>query len=138
MAGSITNRQYITDSGVRYSIRVDKSNANGNIGGDARSLCGLREGNYPALPAGFGKRYLLAFLKSNPLVKRKFFVGNADVLRVALLPGSTISASPYAATDGGPGPEEEFVITAYRGERQRVEADYLAGDTGLDDGSVIQ
>lgn len=138
MAGSISNRRYISDNGINYSIKVDKSNASGNISGDGRALCGLREANYPLLPRGFGKRYILAFQQDNPRIKRKFFVGNPSVLGVALAPGATILAPSYAAADGTAGRDSTFVITAYRGEKQQISADYQADDSGLDDGSVIQ
>lgn len=138
MAGSISYRKYTSDSGAQYTIKIDKSNASGNIAGDARPLCAVRDANYTLLPRGFKKRYLLAFQSDLPRIKRKFYVGDPTLLGAALVPGATIVATSYPLPDGTAGFETTFVVTAYRGEGQQIASSFRTEDSGLDDGLVVQ
>jgi hypothetical protein len=136
MAGSRVIRQYTDDAGNQYAITIDESNAEAIVGGGSTVLMPLRTSNIEGLPRGLTPRYVLAYLATNPLVRRKFKVGGVAQINALIQPGATITAAVTANPDDlGPGPGATFVITAYRGEKRNlIPATNAAGDTGLIDG----
>lgn len=135
MAGSIDYRTYTSDSGIAYSVRVDKSNASATVSGGAGELLPARTANNPPLPKGLKMRYALAYSVNNPRIKRKFYIGTAANITAALAVGSVITAPDYPGSNGGPGTSVQFTITAYRGEQNSKIPAFNADDTGLTDGS---
>ncbi|NJL71619.1 MAG: hypothetical protein HC888_08365 [Candidatus Competibacteraceae bacterium] len=85
-------------------------------------------------PSGFTPRYVLAYLQTNPLIKRRFVVGDQDVVDSITASGATLSAPVYANADGSAPTAATWVITAYRGEKIAVAGGTAAADTGLNDG----
>lgn len=139
MAGSLTYREYTSDAGVKYSIKVDKSNADAVPGsGLAQSLCVERAANDPPLPSGLSKRYILCYAVPDPLIKRKFYVGNPGVIPALIAPGATINATEYPGLNDVAGTSVSWIVTAYRGEKSRNIPAFTAPDTGLNDGTVTE
>lgn len=139
MAGSLTYREYISDAGVKYSIKIDKSNADAVPGsGVAQSLCAARLADDPAIPSGFSKRYILCYAIPDPLIKRKFYVGNPAVIPSLITPGATINATEYPGLNDVAGTSVTWAVTAYRGEKSRVIPAFTSPDTGLTDGTVSE
>ena len=141
MAGSLTWRSYTADSGVEYSIKTDESNANGVAAGTSSTggaLCPVRTTNSPRLPCGVKKRYALATLGSNPLVRRKFTVGSTAAFSLLQQPGATINASVYPGAGDTAGAGVVWNVTATRGEKANNVPGYSAADTGLTDGTISQ
>jgi hypothetical protein len=138
MAGSLTWRQYTTDAGVSYSIRIDESNANAAlVGGTAGAIMSIRTANLPLIPVGIKKRYVNAYNSALPAQKRKFYIGSAAVAST-LVSGSTLSAEAYPGTVDTAGTAVTWIITSYRGEKSRFAPAFSAADTGLTDGTVSQ
>ena len=139
MAGSLTYRTYVADSGVSYSIKIDESNAQAAVsGGSASPLCPVRTGNFPAPPTGLKYRYLLCFNQAEPDQKRRFTVGDPTVIVSATAPGATLTAEAYPGATDTPGSNVTWIITAYRGEKSRGIPAITATDTGLTDGDAAQ
>jgi hypothetical protein len=141
MSGSLTYRKYTADSGVDYSIKVDESNANTIIsggGGVGGQLCPPRTANNPDLPRGLKKRYVLAYSADNPSIRRKFYIGDRSLLAALLLPGTRLSAEEYPGDDDTAGVVNQWVVTAYRGEKVPIIPAFSAPDTGLTDGTALQ
>jgi len=137
MAGSLTWRSYTADSGITYSIRVDESNSRATVSSNAAPLCPVRTANYPAMPSGLKKRYVLAYSQANPNIRRKFWVGDVAQITNVLVGGLLIGEDYPGAADAA-GVNANWVITAYRGEKSRVIPTFGAPDTGLTDGTVGQ
>lgn len=139
MAGSLTYRTYISDAGVSYSIKIDESNASATPNsGPAGELCPERSANHPAPPTGIKYRYVLCFAASNPLLKRKFIVGNPAIIPALIAPGATLTSEAYPGASDTTGAALTWVITAYRGEKSRSIPPFTAPDTGLLDGDAAQ
>jgi hypothetical protein len=135
MAGSQTWFQYKDDAGNVYSVVQDESNGIATVGGTRLAIA--RTAAHPAIPGRLRKRYLLAYLKSNPKVRRKFWVPNPLAIP-QILASATMKAAVYASGADTVPVQEDWIISAYRGERGSVipTVDATAGDTGLTDGSV--
>lgn len=135
MAGSLTWRQYKSDTGAVYSVACDKSNANCQTNlTRSGAIMPPRISNLPSLPIGLEMRFYYAISQSAPNKKRKFYIG--DLLFV--LPGS-ITGTDYIIefTGNVPGVGVElWLITGYVGERWR-DIPRFAGeiDSGLSDGA---
>lgn len=133
MAGSITNKVYTSDDGVSYNIRIDESNAEGEVSNYDNPCCDNLSTPLPDLPRGLTPRYFLATLALNPLIKRKFILGNPAGVPGGTSPGATILAPYVANSDGTPGAAITWRITYYRGEARRV-TQLVNADTGITDG----
>jgi hypothetical protein len=138
MAGSLTWRQYTSDSGVAYSIKIDESNGNGTVGTTAGALCPIRTANSAIPPAGLKPRYVNAYNQAVPLQKRRFIIGTAAASAALALPGATITASATAGPGDAAGATVTWVVTSVRGEKSRQAPAFAAPDTGLTDGSPAQ
>jgi hypothetical protein len=135
MAGSLTWFQYKDDAGNTYSVMQDESNGLATIGGVRLALA--RTAANPAIPGRLRKRYVLAYLKSNPKLRRKFWVANPLAIP-QILSSAAMKAAVYASGADTTPVQEDWVISAYRGERGSIvpTVDATAGDTGLTDGTV--
>jgi hypothetical protein len=138
MAGSFTWRQYTSDSGVAYSIKIDESNANGTVGTTAGALCPARTANLPLAPCGLKGRYVNTYNQASPSQKRRFTVGSLTALTALSAAGATITASAAPGAGDTAGATVTWVVTSIRGERLRVAPAFGATDTGLTDGSATQ
>lgn len=139
MAGSLTWREYTSDNGVPYAIRVDESNARGAFtGGGADPLCPPRATDVPPLPNTIKPRYLLAYNQAKPVQKRKFILGDAGQIESALTVGATITAEQYPGAADTAGNNVTWVVTFYSGEKQKLVPAVSSPDTGLTDGSTGQ
>ena len=135
MAGSRRKFRYTSDSGTPYSISLDESNGEATVTGGARITEDI-SGGETNKPQGFTPRYVLTFLQSNPLIKRKFIVGDIDAVQALSIAPGTISAPVYALADGSVPPAAVWVVTSYRGEKAPVAGAANGGDTGLTDGDA--
>jgi len=139
MAGSLTWRQYQSDDGTTYAIKVDESNARGAItGGTADPLCPVRTANIPPLYKGIRPRYVLAYNSAVPTQRRKFVIGDKTLLTRTLTIGATITAEQYPSAGDAPGSNVTWVITYFGGERQKLIPTFSSVDTGLTDGTPGQ
>jgi hypothetical protein len=138
MAGSLTWRQYTSDSGVAYSIKLDESNARGTVGTTAGDLCPVRTANLSLPPAGFKPRYANCYNQATPTQKRKFLVGSLTALSSLAAPGSTITATAVSGAADTAGTTVTWVVSSVRGERFRLAPPFGSPDTGLTDGSATQ
>jgi hypothetical protein len=138
MSGSLTWRQYTTDAGIAYSIKIDESNANGTVGTAAGALCPVRTANLPLPPCGFKGRYVNTYNQALPVQKRRFLIGSLSALSALALPGSTIVASANAGPGDTAGATATWVVSSIRGERLRLAPAFGAPDTGLTDGTTTQ
>lgn len=137
MAGSRTWRAYTADSGVIYSVNVDKSNSNAAVtgGSGGAALLPVRTANAAQLPRGVKMRYVLTYNQANPAQHRKFYVGT-QAGALALANGSSITGEDYPGSGDTPGSNVTWIVTAYRGEKARLPAAFTSPDTGLTDGTT--
>jgi hypothetical protein len=99
----------------------------------------LRAANAPVVPSGLKKRYANAYLVSNPLVRRKFYVGTLAIYQSLQAPGATITSEDYpGANDAAAGNLGLWNVTSLRGEKTRKPVAITAPDTGLTDGTSTQ
>jgi hypothetical protein len=134
MAGSKKPFRYRDDSGVDYTVVLDESNSTAVCGGQPLFL--PRTAAHPLLPSNVTKRYINAFLTSNPNIKRRFWVGNP--LAVAqILANAALTAGVYPTANDAAVTAVAWTIGSYRGEKTSVAPAFnaTAGDTGLTDGS---
>lgn len=133
MAGSRKKFQYTNDSGVLYQLKLDESNAEGTIGGVVMFL--PRSAQLPDIPRGTKPRYVNAFLASNPVIKRKFYIGNPLAV-VQAVNGAVLSAVVYPNATDTAGTTANWTITSYRGEGSTPPepVNTTSGDSGLTDG----
>ena len=136
MAGSITRRGYTSDSNALYSVKIDESNARAVVGAGNSPLVPPLSSNAFGLPAGFKKRYVLAYSLTTPVERRKFYVGDRSLIPNLTTPGATITGEAYPGPGDSAGTPITWVVTAYRGEKQSVEPSAGSPDTGLTDGSL--
>jgi hypothetical protein len=138
MAGSLTYRSYTADSGVAYAVRVDESNSNATVSGGTGVLMPIRTTDLPSLPKGIKLRYALGRAASNPLIRRRFYIGTLVNYAAAAANGATISAEDYPAAGSAAGTTTVFTITAVRGEKSNKIPAFGSPDTGLTDGTAAQ
>jgi hypothetical protein len=132
MAGSLTWRQYLSDTGVAYSIMVDKSNANIQIAETGEVLCEVRGANFKCLPKMITPRIIYAYPINFPRMRKAFIVGNRKCIQVDRFVNGDISLVDNATGT-------YWVITGYRGEKIRDLPTYWNQiDTGLTDGTTSQ
>ena len=117
MSGSLFWYDYSADNGTNYAVLVDKSNAIALC--NALPLMIVRTANNAGIPKVIKMRYVNAYLSSNPLVRRRFWVGNKAAFTAAAASGATI-----VATEG------TYVISSLRGEKTRQIPIFSAADTG--------
>jgi hypothetical protein len=136
MAGSKILRRYVDDAVVSFTVNVDESNSRATVNG--KELMAPRTATHPNEPKGFAKRYVLATLKSNPNIKRKFWVGNTQAIGDIITGTFPLKATVYPTADDAAGTQVDWSITAYRGEKRAIpkQLDTTAGDSGLTDGTA--
>jgi hypothetical protein len=134
MAGSLKWQRYRDDSGLDYSINVDESNAAATCGGVA--LCPTRTSAHANLPTKLKKRYVNAYLTSNPVIRRRFWVGNPLAIP-QILAGAAFLAGVYPLPADTAIAPVAWTIASYRGEKNAPPPalNTTVGDTGLTDGS---
>ncbi len=135
MAGSRKKFQYTNDAAVLYTVTLDESNSEGTIGGAAMFV--PRSAQLPDVPRGTRLRYCNAYLLSNPVIKRKFYIGNPAAILQALA-GATLLAAVYPSAGDAAPVTAAWGITSYRGEASSPPQPLNAtsGDTGLTDGDA--
>jgi len=133
MAGSRRKFRYESDTGAAFVLTLDESNGEAANGGGIR-ITGNLVGGELNKPSGFTPRYVLAYLQSNPNIRRKFVIGDPAVVVGVTATGNTIQAPVYANADGTVPTPATWVVTSYRGEKIGVSAAASAIDTGLTDG----
>jgi hypothetical protein len=135
MAGSKRYFRYQNDAGAALSVQIDESNGEATCGGVALML--NRTAAHPKMAAGDKMRYCLAFLTSEPRIRRKFYVGNP--LAVAQIQaGAAFLAGVYPSAADAATVTAAWTVTAFRGEKSNPAPAFnaTAGDTGLTDGDV--
>jgi hypothetical protein len=139
MAGSLTWREYTGDDGVKYSIKVDESNARASVtGGAATGLCKVRTTNAPPLPVGLKKRFVNCYSQANPNIRRRFYVGDNTLITSIRAAGATLVGEDYSGAANAPGANATWIVASYRGEKAPVVPAFTATDTGLTDGTAGQ
>lgn len=133
MAGSRRLFQYTNDAGVLYQVELDESNSTATVGG--KIMFSDRSAQLPRLPGKTKLRFVNAYVKSNPDIKRKFYVGNPDAVLQAVN-GATLSANVYPTAEDGVPAKSDWVITSYRGEQSSPPLPVSTPDTGLTDGTL--
>jgi hypothetical protein len=135
MAGSLTWREYTSDHGTIYSIRVDKSNANKQAAYTGENLCEVRGANWELPPKGLIFRRVHCFSQESLNIRRSFIVGNPKCINKSNLRiGQEYLINPGATP--GDTSLNAWIITGYTGERFTCPPFYGQLDTGLNDGSV--
>jgi hypothetical protein len=141
MAGSLTYRSYTNDGGVKYSVKIDESNANGiAISGTGTSnpvvLMPLRNANAPLLSKGAKMRYANCSSVNNPTIRRRFYYSVESAATLAT-DGATITAPIYPDQNGTTGGvASSWKVNTVVGEKFRRAPAFDAPDTGLTDGTV--
>jgi hypothetical protein len=136
MAGSLVWRAYQDDVNIFYRFLIDKSNASagpsGHTEGDSLDFCRIPTANYPILPKTIKKRYVLAFCLSNPKIKRKFYIGNRDVVGFLVGSYSYLGVRTYPGANDTAGTAQTWISTYYSGEKRILLPLYSQSvDTGL-------
>jgi len=104
---------YIDDRNIAYTVDLENEDSRGSISGNA--LFGNKINSAPNLPATIKMRYVNAFLKSNPSIKRRFYVGNLTARNSAIVGGELLGLPLPSA--GLPGNAlRAWGISSYRGE----------------------
>jgi hypothetical protein len=135
MAGSLTWREYTSDHGTIYSIRVDKSNANKRTAYTGEELCSPRGFIWELPPRSLILRRVHCFSQESVNIRRSFIVGNPKCLnRSNLRIGQEYLVSPSATP--GDTALSAWIITGYTGERFTCPPFYNQLDTGLNDDSI--
>jgi hypothetical protein len=135
MSGSITWREYTSDTGKVYAIAQDKSAAsllnaaNGEAVSNVRTLLSA-----PLFPIGFKPRRIHCFQQSHPKVKRSFVFGNPKLLKG--YSAELGSHYLYATSPNGEQYGDLWLITGYTGEQVTLPLYYSQVDTGLNDGTT--
>jgi hypothetical protein len=110
MAKKLTYRD---DRNIAYTVDLEDIDSEGSIATNA--LFDSRINSAPNLPATIKMRYVNAFLKSNPRIKRRFYIGNL-VARNSAIAGSEVLGLPLPSA-GLPGKAlRAWGISSYRGE----------------------
>ncbi len=135
MAGSLNWFRYTDDTGNNFSVFLDESNSKATAGNV--QLCLARAAVYPLLAAGFKKRYVNAYLSSNPSIKRRFIVGNPLALAQIATGGAFLAAVYPVPGDTAVAPVA-WTVTSSRGEKSKVApaVNTTSGDSGLTDGTT--
>jgi hypothetical protein len=135
MAGSLTYREYQSDHGTKYSILVDKSNANKQAAYTQEKLCNLRSQNWELPPKSLILRRVHCFSQEGVNIRRSFIVGNPKVFNLSNLKiGQEYLINPSSTP--GDTSLNAWIITGYTGERFSCPQFYGQLDTGINDGSV--
>jgi hypothetical protein len=136
MAGSLTWREYTSDHGTIYSIRVDKSNASLVAAFTGEILCKVRQTSWELPPKSLILRRIHCFSQYNQDVKRSFIVGNPKVIG-----NSNLRIGQEYISDSAPvlGSLDVpvWLISGYTGERFTNPPYYSQLDTGLNDGTAF-
>jgi hypothetical protein len=127
MAGSLTWREYESDFGIKYSIKIDKSNANLTDKTRTILLCNPRSQNWKLAPVGLTLRRINCFSQLNRQLKRSFILGNKSNI---LIPNLEIGGEYIYNNDG----ISSWIITGYIGEKFTCPQYFNQFDTGLTDG----
>lgn len=133
MAGSKRKFRYESDSGQAYVLTLDESNGEA-VNSTSTRITDNLTGTELNKPARFTPRYVLAYLQSNPLIRRKFTVGDPATVVSLVTGAASLSAPVYANADGTVPTAAVWIVTAYRGEKLAVFSGTAAVDTGLTDG----
>lgn len=136
MAGSLTYREYQSDHGTKYSIRVDESNARLRNSSLTERLCNVRTANWELPPKTLILRRIHCRAQFNLNLKRSFIVGNPIIISGSAL---RIGEEYLAAVDSQDNPLEAqlWIITGYTGEKFTPPVFYNQLDTGLTDGTGV-
>jgi hypothetical protein len=134
MSGSLTWREYESDHGVKYSIKVDKSNSNIASAYGGLLLCKPRDSNLKLAPKTLKLRRVHCFAQYNPKLKRSFICGNRSLIsdQNMEIGQEYLISAPLVDGDAG---VLVWIISGYTGERFSVPTYYQNADTGLDDGT---
>lgn len=124
MAGSRDWFIYTSDTGQRFVVNLDESNAEA-AGFPHFQLNNVAE-QLPTLPANMDMRFVYAYNTATPDIRRRFYVPTLAAL-TTFLQTRQIGAQTYPGTAPTP-----WTISTYRGERRRKLPVVL--DTGLNDG----
>jgi hypothetical protein len=135
MSGSLTWREYESDHGVKYSIKVDKSNANLRGAYSGLILCKPREVNLKLPPKTLVLRRIHCFAQYNPNIRRSFICGNKEVIKNPNMEIGQEYITDLADVAGSIS-IPVWIVTGYVGERFTVPTYYYQIDTGLNDGSI--
>jgi hypothetical protein len=135
MAGSLKPFRYRDDAGADFTVILDESNSTATVGGVALFLA--RTSPHPYLSNRVKKRYVNAFLTSNPSIKRRFWIGNPLAIP-QVLAGAAFLAGVYPVPGDTAVAPVAWTITSYRGEKSATppSLNTTAGDTGLTDGTA--
>jgi hypothetical protein len=136
MSLSRTWREYVSESGVIYSIQVDKSNARLINVYNGEAICNVRGFNWEPLPIGLSPRTLYCFDQYNPKKKKSLILGNPKLINQVSM-GGNIYLTAYDA-NGEPDGKHNWLVTGYRGESFTFPYFYNQVDTALNDGSFTQ
>lgn len=137
MSGSMTWREYTTDYGGVFSIKVDKSNANLVGASTGLIMCKKRLANAPVVPRQLTPRYIHCFNQQNTKIRRSFVCGDKNSIFDANMNigGQFLYNSGFVPDDSG---AVVWIITGYTGEKFTCPIYYGQIDTGLTDGSNSQ
>ncbi len=111
-------RGYLDDSGKTWRVLVQTWEWNGLLGG--ATLFNRNVPSAPLLPSSVRMRYVNAYLKSNPDVRRRFFVGNRIALRFGIQ-GSALQGLQINTEDTTGNGYLEWVVSSVRGELRQLQ-----------------
>jgi hypothetical protein len=113
MAGIKKYYIYTDDSDNSYVVQLSQSNSEATVNGIP--IMGKHTATVPFLPVGFKMRYVMAFLVDDPLVKRKFYVGNLTTVKEILSNSPILRARRYPTME-----PSDWSVTFYKGEKFRL------------------
>ena len=131
MAGSLSWKEYTTDAGVKYAVRIDEGNAELSGFDDITLAQEIAGAVPPILPKGFAMRYVNVQDPSSGS-SRKIYVGKPDN---GLATGAIKALLLWAFTDGGAVAAISWAVKSFIGEQNRVKR-ASAADTGFLDGDA--
>lgn len=107
------DRGYLDDSGKTWRVSVETWDWNGLLGG--ATLFNRNVPSAPILPSTIRMRYVNAYLKSNPNIRRRFVIGNRVALRFGIQ-GGALRGLPINVENTSGNAYLDWVISSVRGE----------------------
>jgi len=110
MAKKLTYRD---DRNVAYTVDLQSIDSEGSVSGNA--LFGARINSAPTLPANIKMRYVNAYLKSNPKIRRRFYIGSLAA-RNSAIAGGVLLGLPLPSAGIAGNALLSWTIVSCRGE----------------------
>lgn len=104
---------YVDDAGLSYRVNLLRWEQDATLGG--ATIFNRNNPRVPLLPSTIKMRYVNAYLKSNPSIRRRFSIGNKIALRFGTQ-GKELIGYEVDEQDFGNAPVKIWVVSSVRGE----------------------